>query len=160
MHNKCQLLFNRTTFTVDLKSKSLTKGFYKAVLVPKSPKNDKKLILLPTTVQVKVVGKLGTVTARVGVADIDQQSQTKWNDLNLKQKLSTKLDLEASQKLVVKVAASQSLHQVFVVLRSKETKKEVAFIAQPESDGKTDYKLELVRFTIHAFVYYLFCNFK
>jgi len=32
---------------------------------------------------------------------------------------------------------------VFVILKSKETKKEVAFIAQPESDGKTDYKLEL-----------------
>ncbi len=79
------MLSCRTTFTVDLKSKALTKGFYKAVLVPKSSKNDKKLILLPTTVQIKVIGKLGVVSARVGVADIDQQSQTKWNDLNLKE---------------------------------------------------------------------------
>ncbi|OXA50430.1 Dolichyl-diphosphooligosaccharide--protein glycosyltransferase subunit 2 [Folsomia candida] len=134
---------DKKTFTVDLKSKTLAKGFYKAVLVPKSPKNDKKLILLPTTVQVKVTGKLGAVTARVGVADTDQQSQTKWHDLNIKQKLSSKLELDPSNKLVIKVATSQSLHQVFVILKSKATKKEVAFIAQPESDGKTDYKLEL-----------------
>jgi len=115
-------------------------------LVPKSPKNDKKLILLPTTVQIKVVGKLGTVTTRVGVADADQQSKTQWNDLNRNQKLPSRLELEASQRLVVKIAASDSLHQVFVLLRNKETKKEVAFIAQPETEGKTDYKLELVSY--------------
>jgi len=95
--------------------------------------------------QLKVIGKLGTVTARIGVADSDQQSRTQWHDLNKSQKLGSRLELEPSQKLVVKVAASDSLHQVFILLRCKETKKEVAFIAQSEADKKTDYKLELVR---------------
>jgi len=45
--------------------------------------------------------------------------------------------------LVVKVAISDALHQVFVVLRCKQSQREVAFIAQPETEGKTDYKLEL-----------------
>lgn len=94
--------------------------------------------------QFKVVGKLGTVTARLGVADADQQTPAKWHDLNMKQKLNTKLDVETNQKLVVKVSTAQRLHQVFVVLRNKETKKEVTFIGQPETEGKTDYKLELV----------------
>ena len=43
---------DKTLFTVDLKSKPLPKGFYTLKLVPKSIKNDKSLILVPTTVQV------------------------------------------------------------------------------------------------------------
>jgi oligosaccharyltransferase complex subunit delta (ribophorin II) len=50
---------------------------------------------------------------------------------------------EPSQRLVAKVAGSDSLHQVIIILRNKESRKEVAFIAQPETEGKTDYKLEL-----------------
>jgi len=45
--------------------------------------------------------------------------------------------------LVVKVAASHTLHQVFVMLKNKQNGKEVTFIATPETAGKTDYKLEL-----------------
>ena len=64
--------------------------------------------------------------------------------MNKGEKLPTKLELEPAHKLIIKVGASDSLHQVFVLLRNKETKQEVAFIAQPETSGKTDYKLELV----------------
>lgn len=91
-----------------------------------------------------MIGKLGAVTTRVGVADSDQQSKTQWNDLNKGQKLSKRLELEPAQKLVVKIGASDTLHQVFVLFRNKESKKEVALIATPETEGKTDYKLELV----------------
>jgi len=138
---------DKTLYAIDLKTKPLPKGFFNIVLVPKSTKNDKTLILQPTTVEVKQIGKLGAVSARVGVQDVDQQSRTVWTDLNKGQQLSSKVELEPAQKLIVKVGASDSLHQVFVVLRNKETKKEVAFIAQPETAGKTDYKLELVRIT-------------
>jgi len=102
-------------------------------------------VLAPSSAQVKAGRKLGPVTVRVGVADADQQAKTQWNDLTSRnQKLSSRLELEVSQRLVVKIAASDSLHQVFVLLRNKESKREVAFIAQPEIAGKTDYKLELV----------------
>ncbi|CAG7819813.1 unnamed protein product [Allacma fusca] len=134
---------DKTLFTIDLKSKPLSKGFFTLTLVPKSAKNEKNLILQAATVQVKQVGKLGAVSCRVGVQELDQQDHVTWTDLNKGQRLPTKLDLEPAQKLVVRVTASDSLHQVFVLLRHKETKREVAFIAQPETSGKTDYKLEL-----------------
>jgi oligosaccharyltransferase complex subunit delta (ribophorin II) len=134
---------DKTLFTIDLQTKPLPKGFFTLTLVPKSAKNDKALILQAATVQVKQVGKLGAVSARVGVQELDQQDHVTWTDLNKGQKLPAKLELEPAQKLVVKVAASDSLHQVFVLLRHKESQREVAFIAQPETSGKTDYKLEL-----------------
>jgi len=83
------------------------------------------------------------VKARVGVADADQESKVKWIDLNKGEKLPKVLSVDSSQKFMVKFAASDSLHQVFVLLRNKETQKEVAFIAQPETEGNTDYKLDL-----------------
>lgn len=101
-------------------------------------------MVLVFLLQIKVIGKLGAVTTRVGVADSDQQAKTQWNDLNKGQKLSKRLELEPVQKLIVKIGASDTLHQVFVIFRNKESKKEVALIAQPETEGKTDYKLELV----------------
>jgi oligosaccharyltransferase complex subunit delta (ribophorin II) len=133
---------DKSLYTIDLKGKTIPKGFYNVKLLPKTTKNDKTLILQETSVQIKMIGKLGTVTSRVGISDSDQ-AKVKWNDLNKGQKLSSKLELDPSQKLIVKAAISDPLHQVFVVLRCKETQREVAFIAQPETDGKTDYKLEL-----------------
>ena len=88
-------------------------------------------------------GKLGPVSVRIGVAESDQEAVASWNNLSKGQKLTAQLSLDASQKLVVKVSTAIKLHQVFVMLRRKNDKREIAFVAQPETAGKTDYKLEV-----------------
>ena len=52
---------DKTLFAIDLKSKPLPKGFFTLKLVPKSVKNDKTLILLPTTVQVILLDSNATM---------------------------------------------------------------------------------------------------
>ena len=43
---------DKTLYTIDLKSRTLPRGFYRVTLLPKSLKTDKTLILKPTTVSV------------------------------------------------------------------------------------------------------------
>lgn len=127
-----------------MKGKNVPKGFYTVNLNAKSSKNDKTLILQPSTGQLKVIGPLGTVTARIGVSHADTRSAVKWTDLNKGQKIATQLEaLDSNHKLVVKVATSETLHQVFLVLRCKETGGEVAFVATQETDGGKGYIIEV-----------------
>jgi len=98
----------------------------------------------PVVQQKKTLEKLGPVKASVGVTH--DQRQTVWKDLENGQKLPAPLEeLDGNYKLSVKVTttANQALHQVFLILRSRETKEEVGHALVREAEDKGDYKLEL-----------------
>jgi len=99
-----------------------------------------------------VLEKLGEVRVKVGVinSDTPQSSAVEsLKDLSKGQKLSSPLSLlENQERLIVKIGAARSLHQVFILLRNKGTEEEVGFITQRDGDG-SNYKVDLVSLVLH-----------
>jgi len=90
-----------------------------------------------------VIEKLGVVTVKVGILNSDTRVAD-WKELSKFQKLSVPLVLDVNDKLSVRVSTTRKLHQVFILLRNKATEDEDGFIAQPESEGSTEYKVDVV----------------
>ena len=91
----------------------------------------------------KAPEKLGQVNIKIGVTH--DQRTTEWKDLAKGQKLSAPLEeLDGNYKLSVKASTAQPLHQVFLVLRSKESKSSEIIYAVPRDGENNEYKLDLV----------------
>lgn len=87
----------------------------------------------------KVLGPISINSLEVGLSDADGSSAPKLSKLSHPAKLSTKLQADSSQQLIVKFVLSRPVHQAFVRLFSD--KKEIVFVA--EQDSSKAYKVEV-----------------
>lgn len=100
------------------------------------------------TLKVNVLGKVKVSLLEVGVGDSDSTSAVKKHTVNFGSKLGTELAADAQQKIVLKAQLVDeasgkpiNVHQAFVLLRNKNTKQEIIFVA--EADSSKAYKFEM-----------------
>lgn len=88
---------------------------------------------------VKVLGPITINNLEIGLSDADGSSIPKLTKLSHPSKLSSKLQADSSQQLIVKFSISRTVHQAFIRLFSES--KEIIFVAEQDS-GKL-YKVEI-----------------
>lgn len=91
------------------------------------------------SLKAKVLGPVTINSLEVGLSDADGSSVPKLTKLLQPSKLSTKLQADSSQQLIVKFSISRPVHQAFLRLYSDV--KEIIFVA--EQDTSKVYKLEV-----------------
>lgn len=118
---------NSVQFVLNLKVES---GNYNIELTAGSEK---------ATLKAKVLGPVAINSLEVGLSDADGSSAPKMSKLSHPAKLSSKLQADSSQQLIVKFSLSTPVHQAF--LRLYSNKKEIIFVA--EQDSNKIYKVEV-----------------
>lgn len=113
-----------------LKLNSLEPGLYKVSLHAGSH---------TSTLSVRVLGPVNVNSLEIGLGDVDGSSIPKLSKLTYPTKLSSKLQADSSQQLVIKFSISRPVHQAFVRLFTD--KKEIIFVA--EQDSSKVYKVEV-----------------
>ncbi|CAH0558094.1 unnamed protein product [Brassicogethes aeneus] len=117
----------QTEFILPLK---LTPGHYRIQLTAGSNTQ---------SVESRVLGPIAVQSLEIGLMDADGSSAPKLNKLQHPQKLTSILQGDSSQHLVVKFTLSRSVHQAFIRLSSQN--KEIIFVGEEEA-GKL-YKVEI-----------------
>lgn len=92
-----------------------------------------------TTLKARVLGPVAINSLEIGLSDSDGSSAPKMSKLSHPSKLSSKLQADSSQQLVVKFSLSRPVHQAFLRLYSDN--KEIVFVA--EQDTSKVYKIEV-----------------
>ncbi|CAH1183105.1 unnamed protein product [Phaedon cochleariae] len=105
-------------------------GFYRVVLNAGSHS---------TTFNSRVLGPVTVKSLGIGLSDGDGTSALKLTQLSHPNKLSSNLQADSSQLLVVKFTISHRVHQAFLRLYSAD--KEIVFVA--EQDNNKEYKIEV-----------------
>lgn len=118
---------NPTQFVLNLK---VDPGYYSIALSAGTEK---------TTLKAKVLGPIAINSLEVGLSDADGSSAPKMSKLSYPSKLSSKLQADSSQQLIVKFSISRPVHQAF--LRLYSSNKEILFVA--EQDTSKAYKIEV-----------------
>lgn len=126
-------------YTYNLKSLNPARGQYKVDVEAGSYKQ---------LLKVNILGKVKVSSLEVGVGDSDSTSAVKKHMVSYPNKLDTELAADAQQKIVLKAQLVDeasgkplSVHQAFVLLRNKDTKQEIIFVA--EADSSKAYKFEM-----------------
>lgn len=91
-------------------------------------------------ITVRVLGQISLNWLEIGLSDVDGTTAPRLTRLQYPSKLSATLQSDSSQQLLAKVSLSRSAHQVF--LRLYSGKKEIIFVAEPDSTN-TLYKIEV-----------------
>ncbi|KAG5867863.1 hypothetical protein JTB14_000948 [Gonioctena quinquepunctata] len=116
-----------TEFILTLK---LEPGFYRIVLNAGSH---------TSTFTARVLGPLTVKSLEIGLSDTDGTSALKLTPITYPGKLSSTLQADSSQHLIVKFSISRTVHQAF--LRMHSGNKEIIFVA--EQDSSKQYKVEV-----------------
>lgn len=131
--------YDKTVYGLDLTPHKPTRGSYAVELTVDSYKQP---------LSIKVLGRVKVASLEIGVGESDSTSNIKKETVAYPQKLSTALNADHLQKVVLKAglvdeASSKPLtvHQAFVLLEHKETKEEIIFVA--EQDTSKAYKFDL-----------------
>lgn len=126
-------------YTYNLKPLNPARGQYKVDVEAGSYKQ---------LLKVNILGKVKVSSLEVGVGDSDSTSAVKKHTVSYPNKLDTELAADAQQKIVLKAQLVDeasgkplSVHQAFVLLRNKDTKQEIIFVA--EADSSKAYKFEM-----------------
>lgn len=106
------------------------------------------MVLIPGThtasVSATILGKVEIKWLEIGVGDSDQSSTIKMNKVQHPNKIGAPLEADTHQRIVIKFSlGGRIVHQAFVQLICQQTKREVIFVAEPDSSGL--YKFDLVR---------------
>lgn len=118
---------NPTDFSLPLR---LEPGQYKIALSAGSHSS---------SVSVRVLGPVTLKTFEIGLGDADGSAAARLTKLQYPNKLSTTLQADSSQHLIVKFSLDHSVHQSFLKLSSG--KREIIFVA--EKDNSQMYKIEV-----------------
>lgn len=90
---------------------------------------------------------LGTVSIQwleIGVTDTDHASPSKLQKLQHPNKLSSLLDADSQQRLVVKFSlGGRIVHQAFVRLECQQSAREVIFVAEVDSNGIYKFDMDI-----------------
>lgn len=90
-----------------------------------------------------ILGSVSVKYLEIGVGDSDQSSAIKMSKVPYPSKLSTLLEADAQQRVVIKFSlGGRVVHQAFVRLECLETKREVIFVAEVDNSGV--YKFDMV----------------
>lgn len=87
----------------------------------------------------RVLGPVVLNWLEIGISDADSTTLPRLTRLQPSAKLSTNLQADSSQQLLVKISLNRVVHQVF--LRLYSGKREIIFVAEPDSSKL--YKLEV-----------------
>lgn len=128
-----------TVFSYNLKSLNPTRGQYKV---------DVEAGTYKQALKINVLGKVKVSSLEIGVGDSESASAVKKHTVNYANKLDQELSADAQQKLVLRTQLLDdatgkpiNVHQAFVLLRNKNTKQEIIFVA--EADSSKAYKFEM-----------------
>lgn len=128
-----------TVFSYNLKSLNPTRGQYKVDVDAGTYKQ---------ALKINVLGKVKVSSLEIGVGDSESASAVKKHTVNFANKLDQELSADAQQKLVLRTQLLDdatgkpiNVHQAFVLLRNKNTKQEIIFVA--EADSSKAYKFEM-----------------
>lgn len=128
-----------TVFSYNLKSLNPTRGQYKV---------DVEAGTYKQALKINVLGKVKVSSLEIGVGDSESASAVKKHTVNFANKLDQELSADAQQKLVLRTQLLDdatgkpiNVHQAFVLLRNKNTKQEIIFVA--EADSSKAYKFEM-----------------
>lgn len=131
--------FDKTVFALDLAPHKPARGSYNVELLVDSYKQP---------LSIKVLGRVKVSTLEIGVGESDSTSNVKKQSVNYPGKLSSVLNADHLQKIILKAGLVDestnkpiTVHQAFVLLEHKQTKEEIIFVA--EQDASKAYKFDL-----------------
>ncbi|KAL4217563.1 proteasome regulatory particle base subunit [Mactra antiquata] len=138
-------------YELDIMANKPSSGFYKVSISVAPQKPDASLIgTSGASVQVKVTAQVSLENVEIGVADKDQGSVPKPVRVQYPQKVSTVLEADFHQKVIMKFTVKDKLsgstltpHQTFVKLTSVESKQEIIFVAEADSSNVHKFDLNI-----------------
>lgn len=127
------------------------RGFYQLSLNAVPVKADNRLVgNTDAELSVKVLTDVEVVGLELGTADRDQTAAPKMTPVAFRSKMSQVVEADHHQKLVMKFSLKDvsngdimSAHQVFVHLYHVETKREIVFLAEPDTSVIYRFDLDL-----------------
>ncbi|XP_059615682.1 dolichyl-diphosphooligosaccharide--protein glycosyltransferase subunit 2 [Phlebotomus argentipes] len=130
---------DKTVFALDLKQAKPARGQYTVDLTAGTFKQSAEL---------KVLGRVKVSSLEVGIGDSDSSSAVKKQTVDFPKTLSTPLNADSQQKVVMKVSLVDettgkpiSVHQAFVRFENGQTGEEIVFVA--EQDSSKVYKFDM-----------------
>ncbi|KAJ8898514.1 hypothetical protein PR048_003874 [Dryococelus australis] len=128
-------------YTVNLMETKPERGFYKLTVSAALPKSDPRLVgNVGASLAIKVMTSVVVENVEVGTADADQTTQAKLSKVAHPSKLTTIVEADTLQKLIMKFVLKDkstgkpmTVHQAFVKLTHKETNSEIIFVSEPDS---------------------------
>lgn len=131
--------FDKTVFALDLAPYKPARGSYNIELTVDSYKQP---------LSIKVLGRVKVASLEIGVGESESSSNVKKQSVNYPNKLSSVLNADHQQKVVLKTSLVDettnkplTVHQAFILLEHKESKEEIIFVA--EQDTTKAYKFDL-----------------
>ncbi|XP_040074114.3 dolichyl-diphosphooligosaccharide--protein glycosyltransferase subunit 2 [Ixodes scapularis] len=142
---------DKTLYVYNFMSGKPRRGFYKLSLNAVPVQADARLLgNTNAEIQVKVLTEVEVVNLEVGTADRDQTAAPKMDVVAFKGKLAQTLEADHHQKLVMKFSLKDksnadimTAQQAFVHLQHQETKREIVFLAEPDSSLIYRFDLDL-----------------
>lgn len=140
-----------THYSLNFLEKKPLRGFYKISLSAVPSKPDPRLIgNVGVLIQVKVMTEVGIENVEIGLIDRDQTTAAKTTKVEFNKQLSTSLEADYHQKLIMKFTLkdkiagdSMNAHQVFVQLENQNTKQQIVFVAEPDTSGVYRFDLDV-----------------
>lgn len=130
---------DKSVYAIDFKSFKPTRGAYTIDIFADS---------FSQKLSVKLLGKVKVNSLEVGVGDSDSTSAVKKSQVTFPNKLSTVLNADSQQKLVLKANLLDedtgkpiTVHQAFILLIHKDSGEEIIFVA--EQDSTKSYKFDM-----------------
>lgn len=130
---------DKSVYAIDFKAFKPTRGAYTIDIF--ADNYSQKL-------SVKLLGKVKVNSLEVGVGDSDSTSAVKKSPVTFPNKLSSVLNADSQQKLVLKANLVDedtgkpiTVHQAFILLIHKESGEEIIFVA--EQDSTKNYKFDM-----------------
>ncbi|XP_036346431.1 LOW QUALITY PROTEIN: dolichyl-diphosphooligosaccharide--protein glycosyltransferase subunit 2-like [Rhagoletis pomonella] len=131
---------DKTVYAAQLSNYKPTRGIYLAEINADN--------IYTQTLQFKVLGRIKVHSLEVGVAESDASSAVKKQSVTYPQTLPHTLKADTTQKLLLKSVLIDegttkviSVHQAFVRLTNTDTKEEIIFVA--EQDSNKAYKFDM-----------------
>ncbi|XP_023714512.1 dolichyl-diphosphooligosaccharide--protein glycosyltransferase subunit 2 [Cryptotermes secundus] len=132
---------DRTVYSVNLMETKPERGLYKLSVSAALAKPDPRLVgNVGASLTVKVMCAVGVENVEVGTVDADQTTQAKLAKVSYPDKLTTPVEADSLQKLIMKFALKDkstgkvmTVHQAFVKLHNLVTNQEIIFVAEPDS---------------------------
>lgn len=134
-------------FEMDVMSLAPARGFYKLLLTAHA--SDSRLVgHSKATLTFKVLTAISLEDVEIGTGDADQSTAASMSKVEYPAMLTTQLEADQHQRLILKFVVRDSssgnpteVHQAFVKITNKETKREIIFVA--ETDVNDVYKFDM-----------------
>nr|CAG4651768.1 EOG090X04WQ [Triops cancriformis] len=143
---------DKALFELNFLSANPSRGRYKLALVASaSGESGAKLVgLSGSAVEVVVLTEVKLEEAEIAVGDADQSTAPKAKKVSFPSKLGATLEADFQQKLTLRFLLKDkrsgdlmTVHQAFVKLTHAETKQEIVFVAEPDTNDVYKFDLEV-----------------